>query len=72
MSLDKFLKNGNFKDFVVNEQNSKKVSFVKEFKTKEDLLRELSGLENLNTHNIQLNIINKGISGFNLYIMFIK
>lgn len=72
LSLDKFLKNGNFKDFVVNEQNSKKVSFVKEFKNKEDLLKELSGLENLNTHNIQLNIINKGISGFNLYIMFIK
>lgn len=72
LSLDKFLKNGSFKDFVVNEQNSKKVSFVKKFKTKEDLLKELSGLENLNTHNIQLNIINKGISGFNLYIMFIK
>ncbi len=72
LTLDKFLKNGNFKDFVVNEQNSKKISFVKEFKTKEDLMKELSGLENLNTHNIQLNIINKGISGFNLYIMFIK
>lgn len=72
LTLDKFLKNGNFKDFVVNEQNSKKISFVKEFKTKSDLMQELAGLENLNTHNIQLNIINKGISGFNLYIMFIK
>lgn len=72
LTLDQFFKNGNFKDFVVNEQNSKKISFVKKFKTKEDLINELSGLENLNTHNIQLNIINKGISGFNLYIMFIK
>lgn len=72
ITLSNFIKEGNFKDFIINEDSSKKVSFYKEYKTKSDLMRELNGLENLNTHNIQFNIIKKGLIGFDLYIMFIK
>ncbi len=72
ITLQNFLNQGNFKDFSVNEDSSKKFAFYKEYKTKEDLLNELNGLENLNTHNIQLNIVKKGLIGFDLYIMFIK